>query len=107
MRSSFRFRRDRAWVPVQSVWRAGDAAAADEMAQELAGRAGELDLLYVNNEQEGDWSGRRIARLFQGQVRRSRRMRLRTTGFWPTSRRVSTHRRTMRIVRCGDGGMKV
>jgi hypothetical protein len=39
----------------------------------LAGRAGELDLLYVNNEQEGELERQTgFARLFQGQVRRSR-----------------------------------
>lgn len=39
----------------------------------LAGRAGELDLLYVNNEQEGELERQAgFARLFQGQVRRSR-----------------------------------
>jgi SAM-dependent methyltransferase len=39
----------------------------------LAGRAGELDLLYVNNEQEGELERQAgFVRLFQGQVRRSR-----------------------------------
>jgi len=39
----------------------------------LAGRAGDLDLLYVNNEQEGVLEETRgFTRLFLGQVRRSR-----------------------------------
>jgi hypothetical protein len=39
----------------------------------LAGRAGELDILYVNNEQEGVLEGERgFRRLFLGKVRRSK-----------------------------------
>jgi SAM-dependent methyltransferase len=42
-------------------------------AKSFAGRAGELDLLYVNNEQERVVERQRgLARLFLGQVRRSR-----------------------------------
>ena len=41
--------------------------------KDLAGRPGELDLLYVNNEQEDELERQvGFARLFQGQVRRSR-----------------------------------
>lgn len=39
----------------------------------VAGRAGELDILYVNNEQEGIFEGTAgFRRLFQGKVRRSK-----------------------------------
>ncbi len=43
------------------------------VARDFASRPGELDLLYINNEQEGVLEGRRgFARLFLGKVRRSR-----------------------------------
>lgn len=43
------------------------------IAAQFAGRSGELDLIYVNNEQEGVLeSTRGFRRLFQGQVLRSR-----------------------------------
>ena len=43
------------------------------VAKAFAGRAGELDILYVNNEQEGVLEQQRgLARLFLGKVRRSR-----------------------------------
>lgn len=43
------------------------------MAKGFAGRPGELDLLYINNEQEGELERRRdFQRLFLGKVRRSR-----------------------------------
>ena len=42
-------------------------------AQEFAGRPGELDLLYVNNEQEGELeSAQGFRRLFLGKIARSR-----------------------------------
>lgn len=43
------------------------------MAAQFAGRAGELDMVYVNNEQEGVLRRQPgLARLFAGQVKRSR-----------------------------------
>ena len=43
------------------------------LAKGFAGRAGQLDLLYVNNEQESVLQGQAgFMRLFQGEVRRSR-----------------------------------
>jgi hypothetical protein len=43
------------------------------MAKEFAGRAGQLDILYVNNEQEGAMEGQvGFTRLFLGKIRRSR-----------------------------------
>jgi len=39
----------------------------------FAGRAGQLDILYVNNEQESEFAGQAgFVRLFHGQVKRSR-----------------------------------
>jgi SAM-dependent methyltransferase len=43
------------------------------MAKVFAGRAGELDILYVNNEQESVLEGQRgFSRMFQGEIRRSK-----------------------------------
>lgn len=44
-----------------------------QIAASFAGRPGQLDLLYINNEQEADLERHRgFARLFLGQIRRSR-----------------------------------
>jgi predicted RNA methylase len=71
----------------------------------LAARPQALDIVYVNNEQEAVLeSAKGWTRLFLGKVRRSKTDAIADHGSWPTSRRVSTLRRTGRTVRCGGGG---
>ncbi len=72
MPRSSRFRRALRGFSLQSLWRARAAAAAASMETKLAARAGQLDILYVNNEQKSVLACEPgFERLFRGQIRRS------------------------------------
>jgi SAM-dependent methyltransferase len=92
-------------ISLQSLWRDGDAAAAEESwSKALAARADGLDLIYVNHEQEHVLERQAgFARLFLGKVARSEQMRLPTIASWPTSRTGNMPRPIMKIVPCGAG----
>ena len=54
-------------IPLQSVRSGGDAALSSLRCENVCGPPGELDILYVNNEQEGVLEMQKgLVRLFQG-----------------------------------------